>query len=61
MLKQGDKLDKGDKVAIVTVQGQDGETKDMDLKMPQKGTIAKLDVWKVQWCKLVTQSLMHTI
>ncbi|CUC63451.1 TPA: HlyD family secretion protein [Staphylococcus aureus] len=33
----------GDKVAIVTVQGQDGETKDMDLKMPQKGTIAKLD------------------
>ncbi|HEK6838036.1 TPA: HlyD family secretion protein [Staphylococcus aureus] len=42
-VKQGDKLDKGDKVAIVTVQGQDGETKDMDLKMPQKGTIAKLD------------------
>ena len=35
-VKQGDKLDKGDKVAIVTVQGQDGETKDMDLKMPQK-------------------------
>ncbi|EOB8618956.1 HlyD family secretion protein [Staphylococcus aureus] len=33
----------GDKVATVTVQGQDGETKDMDLKMPQKGTIAKLD------------------
>ncbi|HDK8188808.1 TPA: HlyD family secretion protein [Staphylococcus aureus] len=42
-VKQGDKLDKGDKVATVTVQGQDGETKDMDLKMPQKGTIAKLD------------------
>ena len=35
-VKQGDKLDKGDKVATVTVQGQDGETKDMDLKMPQK-------------------------
>ncbi|HHR7526191.1 TPA: HlyD family secretion protein [Staphylococcus aureus] len=33
----------GDKVATVTVQGQDGETKDMELKMPQKGTIAKLD------------------
>ena len=31
------------KVATVTVQGQDGETKDMELKMPQKGTIAKLD------------------
>ncbi|HAY2554765.1 HlyD family efflux transporter periplasmic adaptor subunit [Staphylococcus aureus] len=42
-VKQGDKLDKGDKVATVTVQGQDGETKDMELKMPQKGTIAKLD------------------
>ncbi|HCU6901798.1 TPA: HlyD family secretion protein [Staphylococcus aureus] len=39
-VKQGDKLDKGDKVATVTVQGQDGETKDMELKMPQKGTIA---------------------
>lgn len=35
-VKQGDKLDKGDKVATVTVQGQDGETKDMELKMPQK-------------------------
>lgn len=42
-VKQGDKLDKGDKVATATVQGQDGETKDMELKMPQKGTIAKLD------------------
>ncbi|EHJ07031.1 HlyD family secretion protein [Staphylococcus simiae] len=42
-VKEGDKLDKGDKVATVSVQGQDGQSKDVDLKMPKSGTIAKLD------------------
>ena len=42
-VKQGDKLDKGDKVAEVLAQGQDGQSKDMNIKMPQKGTIVKTD------------------
>ena len=42
-IKQGDKLDKGDKVAEVLAQGQDGQSKDMNIKMPQKGTIVKTD------------------
>lgn len=41
-VKQGDTLDKGDKVATVSAQ-QDGESQDVDLKMPEKGTIAKID------------------
>lgn len=41
--KQGDKLKKGDTVAEVTAQGQDGQTQDQKIKMPQDGTIAKTD------------------
>ncbi|BGE81698.1 HlyD family efflux transporter periplasmic adaptor subunit [Staphylococcus petrasii] len=40
-VKQGDKLKKGDKVAEVSAQGQGGDAKDMDIKMPQNGTIVK--------------------
>ena len=40
-VKQGDKLDKGDKVAEVLAQGQDGQSKDMNIKMPQKGTMTQ--------------------
>ena len=42
-VKQGDKLDKGDKVAEVSAQGEGGQSKDMSIKMPQKGTIVKTD------------------
>ncbi|MEQ6028846.1 HlyD family secretion protein [Staphylococcus saccharolyticus] len=42
-VKQGDKLKKGDKVAEVSAQGQDGQSKDMSIKMPQNGTIVKTD------------------
>lgn len=35
-IKQGDKLDKGDKVAEVSAQGEGGQSKDMSIKMPQK-------------------------
>ncbi|MDU3265732.1 MAG: HlyD family efflux transporter periplasmic adaptor subunit, partial [Staphylococcus sp.] len=41
--KQGDQLKKGDTVAEVTAQGQDGQTQDQKIKMPQDGTIAKTD------------------
>lgn len=39
--KQGEKMKKGDKVAEVMAQSQSGETKSMDIKMPQNGTIVK--------------------
>lgn len=42
-VKQGDQLKKGDTVAEVTAQGQDGQTQDQKIKMPQDGTIAKTD------------------
>lgn len=41
--KQGDKLKKGDKVAEVVGQGQDGQSKKMSIKMPKDGTIVKTD------------------
>lgn len=41
--KQGDQLKKGDTVAEVTAQSQDGQTQDQKIKMPQDGTIAKTD------------------
>ena len=46
-VKQGDKLDKGDKVAEVLAQGQDGQSKDMNIKMPQKVRLLKQMVSKV--------------
>ena len=36
-------MKKGDTVAEVTAQGQDGQTQDQKIKMPQVGTIAKTD------------------
>ncbi|RIL72045.1 HlyD family secretion protein [Staphylococcus devriesei] len=41
--KQGDKMKKGDKVAEVSGQSQSGESQDMEIKMPQNGTIVKTD------------------
>lgn len=41
--KQGEKLKKGDKVAEVVGQGQDGQSKKMSIKMPKDGTIVKTD------------------
>lgn len=41
--KQGEKLKKGDKVAEVVGQGQDGQSKTMSIKMPKDGTIVKTD------------------
>lgn len=41
--KQGNQLKKGDTVAEVTAQSQDGQTQDQKIKMPQDGTIAKTD------------------
>ncbi|MFU0769555.1 HlyD family secretion protein [Staphylococcus pasteuri] len=41
--KQGDKLKKGDKVAEVVGQGQDGQSKKMSIKMPKDSTIVKTD------------------
>ncbi|MGX0340830.1 HlyD family secretion protein [Staphylococcus hominis] len=41
--KQGDQLKKGDTVAEVTAQSQDGQTQDQKIKMLQDGTIAKTD------------------
>lgn len=36
-------IEKGDTVAEVTAQSQDGQTQDQKIKMPQDGTIAKTD------------------
>lgn len=41
--KQGDKLKKGDKVAEVVGQVQDGQSKKMSIKMPKDSTIVKTD------------------
>ena len=38
---------KGDKVAEVLAQGQDGQSKDMNIKMPQKVRLLKQMVSKV--------------
>ena len=60
-VKQGDKLDKGDKVAEVSAQGEGGQSKDMSIKCLKTVQSLKLTAWKVQWLKLVTQSLTHII
>ncbi len=47
-VKNNEKLSKGDKVAEIAAKGEDGQSQNMDIKMPQDGTIVKLMAWKVQ-------------
>ncbi|PTI68521.1 HlyD family secretion protein [Staphylococcus succinus] len=42
-VKNNDKLSKGDTVAKIAAKGEDGQSQNMDVKMPQKGTIVKTD------------------
>ena len=45
-VKENDKLDKGDKVAEIAAKGDNGQSQNMDIKMPQDGTIVKTDSTK---------------
>ncbi|PTK47783.1 multidrug efflux protein [Staphylococcus saprophyticus] len=42
-VKNKEKLNKGDKVAEIAAKGEDGQSQNMDVKMPQDGTIVKTD------------------
>lgn len=42
-VKNNEKLSKGDKVAEIEAKGEDGQSQNMDIKMPQDGTIVKTD------------------
>ncbi|MGO3048570.1 HlyD family secretion protein [Staphylococcus casei] len=42
-VKNNDKLSKGDTVAKIAAKGEDGQSQNMDVKMPQNGTIVKTD------------------
>ncbi|PTE42270.1 multidrug efflux protein [Staphylococcus equorum] len=42
-VKNNEKLSKGDKVAEIATKGEDGQSQEMDIKMPQDGTIVKTD------------------
>ena len=42
-VKNNEKLGKGDKVAEIATKGEDGQSQEMDIKMPQDGTIVKTD------------------
>ncbi|MDO5660131.1 MAG: HlyD family efflux transporter periplasmic adaptor subunit [Staphylococcus xylosus] len=42
-VKNNEKLSKGDKVAVIAAKGEDGQSQNMDIKMPQDGTIVKTD------------------
>ncbi|MGY0412531.1 HlyD family efflux transporter periplasmic adaptor subunit [Staphylococcus sp. mip270_02] len=42
-VKNNEKLSKGDKVAEIAAKGGDGQSQNMDIKMPQDGTIVKTD------------------
>ena len=42
-VKNNEKLSKGDKVAEIATKGEDGQSQKMDIKMPQDGTIVKID------------------
>ncbi|MCY1621357.1 HlyD family efflux transporter periplasmic adaptor subunit [Staphylococcus pettenkoferi] len=44
--KENDSLKKGDKVASIAAKSDSGESHDMDIKMPQDGTIVKTDATK---------------
>ena len=60
-VKQGDKVKKGDKVAVVSGQSQSGESQTMDIKCHKTELSLKQVVWKVQLHKQVHQLLMLTI
>ncbi|OEK79135.1 HlyD family secretion protein [Staphylococcus xylosus] len=42
-VKNNEKLSKGDKVAEIAAKGENGQSQNMDIKMPQDGTIVKTD------------------
>lgn len=42
-VKNNEKLSKGNKVAEIAAKGEDGQSQNMDIKMPQDGTIVKTD------------------
>lgn len=42
-VKNNEKLSKGDKVAEIAAKGEDGQSQNMDIKMPQDATIVKTD------------------
>lgn len=42
-VKNNEKLNKGDKVAEIAAKGEDGQSQNMDVKIPQDGTIVKTD------------------
>lgn len=42
-VKNNEKLSEGDKVAEIVAKGEDGQSQNMDIKMPQDGTIVKTD------------------
>ncbi|OAO32112.1 multidrug efflux protein [Staphylococcus saprophyticus] len=42
-VKNNEKLNKGDKVAEIAAKGEDGQSQNMDVKMPQDGTFVKTD------------------
>lgn len=42
-VKNNEKLSKGDKVTEIAAKGEDGQSQNMDIKMPQDGTIVKTD------------------
>ncbi|MGW7976582.1 HlyD family secretion protein [Staphylococcus xylosus] len=42
-VKNNEKLSKGDKVAEIAAKGEDGQSQNMNIKMPQDGTIVKTD------------------
>lgn len=42
-VKNNEKLSKGDKVAEIAAKGEDGQSQNMDIKMPEDGTIVKTD------------------
>ncbi|WP_436862822.1 HlyD family efflux transporter periplasmic adaptor subunit [Staphylococcus caeli] len=42
-VKNNEKLNKGDKVAEITAKSDSGQSQNMDVKMPQDGTIVKTD------------------
>lgn len=42
-VKNNEKLNKGDKVAEIAAKGEDGQSQNLDVKMPQDGTIVKTD------------------
>ncbi|MDR5649039.1 HlyD family secretion protein [Staphylococcus nepalensis] len=42
-IKNNEKLSEGDKVAEIAAKGEEGQSQNMDIKMPKQGTIVKVD------------------